>query len=57
VDLIWVTALSFASFLGTTLLGPKRQTNVLRVCAAAMLFFGLFFIYSASVLIHRAAFS
>jgi threonine/homoserine/homoserine lactone efflux protein len=57
VDLVWVAALSFASFHGTTLLGPKPQTIILRVCAAAMLFFGLFFIYSASVLIHRAAFS
>ena len=48
VDLIWVTALSFASFHGSTLLGPKLQTIVLRICAAAMLFFGLFFLYSAA---------
>ncbi len=49
VDLIWVTALSLASFHGTTLLGPKLQTVIVRICAAAMLFFGLFFIYNAVV--------
>jgi threonine/homoserine/homoserine lactone efflux protein len=47
VDLIWVTALSLASFHGTTLLGPKVQKIILKICAAAMLFFGLFFIYNA----------
>ena len=47
VDLIWVTALSLASFHGTTLLGPKLQTVIVKICAAAMLFFGLFFIYNA----------
>jgi len=48
VDLIWVTALSFASFHGTTLLGPKSQAIILKTCAAAMLLFGLFFIYHAA---------
>jgi threonine/homoserine/homoserine lactone efflux protein len=48
VDLIWVTALSLASFHGTTLLGPKVQTVILKICAAMMLFFGLFFIYNAA---------
>jgi threonine/homoserine/homoserine lactone efflux protein len=47
VDLIWVTALSLASFHGTTLLGPKLQTVIVKICAVAMLFFGLFFIYNA----------
>jgi threonine/homoserine/homoserine lactone efflux protein len=47
VDLIWVTALSLASFHGTTLMGPKPQKVILQICAAAMLFFGLFFIYGA----------
>jgi len=47
VDLIWVTALSFASFHGTTLLGPKVQQIVLKICAAVMLLFGLFFLYNA----------
>jgi threonine/homoserine/homoserine lactone efflux protein len=48
VDLIWVTALSLASFHGTTLLGPKVQQVVLKICAVAMLLFGLFFIYNAA---------
>jgi threonine/homoserine/homoserine lactone efflux protein len=48
VDFIWVTALSLASFHGTTLLGPKLQTVIVKICAVAMLFFGLFFIYNAA---------
>lgn len=53
VDLLWVTALSLASFHGTTLLGPKVQHIVLKICAAAMLLFGLFFIYNAVSLLIR----
>jgi threonine/homoserine/homoserine lactone efflux protein len=53
VDLIWVTALSFASFHGTTLLGPKLQTIILKVCAAVMLFFGLFFVYNAVTTLYQ----
>jgi len=53
VDLIWVTALSFASFHGTTLLGAKSQTIILKICAAAMAAFGLFFIYKAVALLMR----
>jgi len=48
VDLFWVTALSFASFHGATLLGDRLQQIVLKICAAAMLFFALFFIYNAA---------
>jgi threonine/homoserine/homoserine lactone efflux protein len=51
VDLLWVTALSFASFHGTTLFGPKVQQRIMQVCAGAMLFFGLFFLYKAVVLL------
>ncbi|MGA2071547.1 MAG: LysE family transporter [Sedimentisphaerales bacterium] len=51
VDFIWVTALSLASFHGTTLLGPKVYRRVMQVCAGAMLFFGLFFLYKAGVTI------
>ncbi|MGD0597915.1 MAG: LysE family transporter [Sedimentisphaerales bacterium] len=51
VDLLWVTALSFASFHGTTLFGPKVQRRVMQVCAGAMLFFGLFFLYKAGVML------
>ncbi len=54
VDLIWVTALSLASFHGTILLGTKLQTIVLRICAAALLLFGLFFIYNAAALLLRS---
>jgi threonine/homoserine/homoserine lactone efflux protein len=54
VDLIWVTALSLASFHGTTFLGPKVQQIVLKICAAAMLLFGLFFIYNAVSLLIRS---
>jgi threonine/homoserine/homoserine lactone efflux protein len=51
VDFMWVTALSFASFHGTTLFGPKVQRRVMQVCAGAMLFFGLFFLYKAGVML------
>jgi threonine/homoserine/homoserine lactone efflux protein len=51
VDFMWVTALSFASFHGTTLFGPKVQQRVMQVCAGAMLFFGLFFLYKAGVML------
>ena len=44
VDLIWLTILSWASFKGTSVLGPKGQRTVLAVCAAAMVGFGLCFI-------------
>ncbi len=54
VDLIWVTALSLASFHGTTLLGPKIQQIVLKICAVAMLLFGLFFLYNAAAALHHA---
>jgi threonine/homoserine/homoserine lactone efflux protein len=43
-DLVWLTALSWASFKGSVLLGPKSQRVVLAVCAAAMAGFGLYFI-------------
>ena len=43
-DLVWLTALSWASFKGSVLLGPKSQRVVLAVCAAAMAVFGLYFI-------------
>ncbi len=48
VDLIWVTALSFTSFHGSVLLGPKPLRIVLMICSAALFAFGLFFIYNAA---------
>jgi threonine/homoserine/homoserine lactone efflux protein len=43
-DLVWLTVLSWASFRGSVLLGPRGQQVVLAVCAAAMFAFGLYFI-------------
>ncbi len=47
-DLIWLSALSLASFKGSILLGPRRQKKVLLVCSLALFGFGLFFIYNAA---------
>lgn len=46
-DLIWLWALSLASFKGSALLGPGRQRIVMLVCAMVVFGFGLLFIYSA----------
>jgi threonine/homoserine/homoserine lactone efflux protein len=48
VDCIWFEALSWASFKGSILLGPRGQRKVLLVCSMALLGFGLFFIYNAA---------
>jgi threonine/homoserine/homoserine lactone efflux protein len=53
VDLLWVTALSFAAFHGTSLLGPKSMTVILKLCAALMLLFALFFLYNSVSLLCR----
>jgi len=47
-DLIWLSALSWASFKGSVLLGPQRQKKILLVCSLALFGFGLFFIYNAA---------
>ncbi len=47
-DLIWFSALSWASFKGAVLLGPRRQKKILLICSLALLVFGLFFIYNAT---------
>ena len=47
-DFIWLSALSLASFKGTGLFGPRSQRIVLTICAVALFFFGLFFIYNAT---------
>jgi len=46
-DLIWLEALSIASFKGTSIFGLRSQKIVLLICSLAMFFFGLFFIYKA----------
>ena len=44
VDLIWLQILSWASFKGAAVLGPKSQKIILLVCALALFAFGLLFI-------------
>ncbi|MBA7683026.1 hypothetical protein ES703_91382 [subsurface metagenome] len=46
-DLVWLEALSWASFKGSVLLGPRGMRIVLMICSVALLVFGLFFIYNA----------
>jgi len=46
-DLVWLQALSWASFKGSVLLGPRSQRIVLLICSVALLAFGLFFVYNA----------
>ncbi|MHC4691195.1 MAG: LysE family transporter [Planctomycetota bacterium] len=47
-DLIWLSLLSWASFRGSTLLGPRNQRIVLLICPLVLFGFGLFFIYNAA---------
>ncbi len=46
-DLIWLTVLSWASFKGSALFGPRSGKIVLLICSAVLLAFGLLFIYNA----------
>ena len=46
-DLIWLEALSWASFKGARILGPKSQRIVLAVCSLALILIGLTFLYDA----------
>ena len=54
-DLIWLQTLSWASFKGSVLLGPHGQRIVQAVCSAAMLGFGVFFVFKAVCLLYRPA--
>ena len=47
VDLIWLQILTWSSNKGSVFLGQKGMRKVLMICAAALFFFGLFFIYNA----------
>jgi len=47
-DLVWFSVLSWASFKGSVLLGPRNQCIVLYICSLALFGFGLYFIYSAA---------
>ena len=53
-DCAWLQALSWGSFKGSSVLGPRGQRIVLFVCAMALLFFGLFFICKASTVLLRS---
>jgi threonine/homoserine/homoserine lactone efflux protein len=50
-DLIWLSLLSWASFKGSVLLGPRNQRIVLLICSLALFAFGMFFIYNAATTI------
>ena len=50
-DLIWLSFLSWASFKGSVLLGPRNQRIVLLICSLALFGFGLFFIYNAATIV------
>ena len=52
-DLVWLTALSWGSFKGTSVLGPKRQRLILMFCAVALLAFGVYFVGDKLVLLVR----
>ena len=48
VDVVWVTALSWASFKGSTLMNERNQRSILAGCALAMFLFGLKFVFEAA---------
>lgn len=47
-DLVWLEALTMATFKGSELLGRRGQRAVLTVCALALLVFGVMFIHDAA---------
>jgi threonine/homoserine/homoserine lactone efflux protein len=51
-DLIWLEALSWASFKGTELFGPRTQRLVLKICAIALFFFAGKFLIDAGTSLH-----
>ena len=53
MDLIWLQILSWASFKGSVLLGPRGLQVVLTICSTALFAFGLFFIYKAVCLVSQ----
>jgi len=46
-DFLWLTALSFASYKGSTLMGTKGLNIILMICSAALRFFAVIFAYGA----------
>ena len=53
-DLVWLTILSFASFHGTNVFGPRIQKIVLQVCGVALGLFGISFMVRAVALLGAA---
>lgn len=49
-DCVWLHILSLAGFHGSKLMGIKLQKIVLVICGAALLFFGVYFIWRASMM-------
>ena len=45
VDLMWLQILSWVSFKGSKVFGPRGQRTVILICALALLAFGLIFVY------------
>lgn len=48
-DFVWLSVLSWASFKGSTVLGPRIARIVLLICAMALIVFGLGFVLRAVV--------
>ena len=54
-DLVWLEALSLASFKGSSLLAGRGQKIVLGICSAVLIGFGCLFLYDAGGLLIRIA--
>ena len=48
-DFVWLSILSWASFKGSTVLGPRIMRIVLMICALALVVFGVCFVFRAVV--------
>ena len=46
-DLVWLSILSIASFKGSHFMSSKNQRIILAICAVAIAFFGIIFIWDA----------
>jgi len=49
-DLIWLSILSWASYKGSTILGPRNQRMILAGCAVILILFSIKFIYDAAAM-------
>ena len=52
--LIWLGALSWTSFKGSSLLGAHGQRTLLLICSVALLAFGLFFVNNSGSILIRS---